>query len=154
MIVKQGSGSGLAALDDTHLPILITTFRGHVTLEMAQWHHGATSLVLGQRHALGLPVVYITDAHAMQVPAATVRKYWADIMKENEVMLNAMLGNFVVLNSPLMRGALTAIEWVTRLKQRIRYVASLEQAVVEANRLLLEHGHSPVVMNGTKYQVA
>ena len=154
MIAKQGSGTSLAALDDTHLPILITTFRGHIALEMAQWHHGATSRVLRQRHGLGLPIVYITDAHAMHVPSATVRKYWADIMKQNEAMMNAMLGNFVVLDNPVMRGALTAIEWVTRLTQRIRYVATLEQAIVEANRVLVEHGHPPVSLDVSGYRVA
>jgi hypothetical protein len=154
MIAKQGSGTSLAALDDTHLPILITTFRGHVTLEMAQWHHGETSRVLRRRHELRQPTVYITDAHAMHVPSATVRKYWAEIMKENEVMLNAMPGNFVVLDNAVMRGALTAIEWVTTLTRRIRYVATLEQGIVEANRVLVEHGHAPVSLDVSSYRVA
>lgn len=153
MISKQERGGSLAAVDDTHLPVLISTFRGHIELDMAQWHHRATSVILRHRHQLGQPIVYITDSRGMHVPSATVRKYWADIMKENEAMMNAMLGNFVVLDSPIMRGALTAIEWLTTLSRRIHYVATMEQAEVEANRCLSERGYSPVALDGKTYRV-
>lgn len=153
MITKQGRGGSIAAVDDSHLPVLISTFRGHIELEMAQWHHGATSVILRHRHQLGQPVVYITDSRGMHVPSATVRKYWADIMRENEAVMNAMLGNFVVLDSPIMRGALTAIEWLTTLSRRIHYVATMEQAAVEANRCLSEHGYSRVVLDGKTYRI-
>lgn len=153
MIVKQTRGSSLAAVDDTHLPLLITTFRGNIELDTAKWHHQATSAVLEYRRSHRLPVVYITDSRAMHVPSATVRKYWADIMNENEAIMNAMLGNFVVLDSAIMRGALTAIEWLTTSTRRIRYVASLEEAVAEGNRCLAEHGFEPVRFEVGAYRV-
>ena len=143
----------MAALDDGHLPLLITTFRGHIELEMAQWHHGATSAVLERQRRLNQPVVYITDSRGMHVPSATVRKLWADIMKEHETTMNAMLGNFVVLDGPVMRGALTAIEWITTLKRRIHYVATLDQAIVEGNRCLTERGFPAVTLDAKGYSV-
>jgi hypothetical protein len=153
MITKQERGASIAAVDDTHLPVLISTFRGHIELDMAQWHHVATSVILRHRYSLGQPVVYITDSRGMHVPSATVRKYWADIMRENEAMMNAMLGNLVVLDSPIMRGALTAIEWLTTLTRRIHYVATMEQAEIEANRCLRERGYPPVALDGKAYRV-
>lgn len=150
---KQEKGGALAAVDDTYLPLVITTFRGNIELDMAQWHHSATSSVLLPRHRLGQPVVYITDARRMHVPSATVRKYWAEIMKENEAMMNALLGNVVVMDGPIMRGALTAIEWITTLSRRIQYVATLERAVEEANHSLRQRGHAPVTLDGQTYRV-
>lgn len=140
-------------MDDTHLPLLITTFRGDIELDMAKWHHQATSTVLEYRRRHRLPVAYITDSRGMHVPSATVRKYWAEIMNENEAVLNAMLGNFVVMDSAIMRGALTAIEWLTTSTRRLRYVASLEEAVVEGNRCLAEHGFEPVKFEASTYRV-
>lgn len=153
MIVKQTRGSSLAALDDTYLPLLITTFRGHIELDMARWHHQATSAVLDHRYRHRLPVGYITDSRGMHVPSATVRKYWAEIMNEREAVMNAMLCNVVVMDSSIMRGALTAIEWLTTSTRRIRYVASLEEAVAEGNRCLAEHGMEAVKLDANAYRV-
>lgn len=153
MITRQERGTALAAIDDTHLPVVITTFRGHIELEMAQWHHGVTSTVLNPRYRAGQPLIYVTDARAMHVPSAVVRKYWADIMKENEAMMNSLLGNWVVMDNPIMRGALTAIEWFSPLKRRIQYVANMEQAVSGANECLTQAGYSPVALDGRSYRV-
>lgn len=153
MITKQARGTALAAVDDSHLPVVITTFRGHIELDMAQWHHTATFRVLSERHRLGHPTIYITDARGMHVPSAVVRKYWADIMKEHESMLNALLGNWVVMDGPVMRGALTAIEWFTPLERRIQYVANLQQALSRANASLVKGGYSSVTLNAENYHV-
>lgn len=153
MIKKQERGAALAAVDDSHLPIVITTFRGNIELDMAQWHHGVTSSVLHPRFRNGQPTIYVTDARAMHVPSAVVRKYWADIMKENEAMMNRLLGNWVIMDNPIMRGALTAIEWFTPLTRRIQYVAKMEHAVESANECLAAAGYARVVLDGGTYRV-
>lgn len=153
MIEKRRKGASVTVLDDTYLPVVITTFKGEVDLEMAHWHEAATARVIQPRIRAGLPVVYITDARAMQVPSATVRKYWADLVEERAAEMTAMLATIVILDSPIMRGALTAVQWMVKSSNRIHYVASLHKALVHANACLSQHNHPTVDLDAETYHV-
>jgi hypothetical protein len=153
MIDRRQSAAALVAVDDTHLPILISTFRGQLDLETVTWHDSETNRILRARIRQGRPVVYITDTRRMQVPSATLRQHWATQIKENDDVMRACLGIFVVLDNPLMRGALTAVDWMTNQTRRVHYMPSMQEAVAEANRRLVARGYQPVSLSGEQYTV-
>ena len=68
----------------------------------------------------------LTDSTAMRsMPDAKVRRYIADRQGEHNGKYGARgLGAVIVLDSVLVRGALTAINWVRPLAERQEYVAT------------------------------
>jgi hypothetical protein len=64
-----------------------------------------------------------------------------------------MLGNFVVIDSPILRGALTAIDWLCHEGRRIEYFSTLADAVAVANLRLAAAGHAPSALDAANYRV-
>lgn len=70
--------------------------------------------------------VTLTDTTAMRtMPDAKVRRYVADRQgAHNEKYAARALGAVIIVDSALVRGALTAINWIRPLAERQEYVAT------------------------------
>ena len=92
------------------------------------------------------PIVYVVDARGISMPSAMVRRHWADSINESRARLDAMLGTFIILDSAIVRGALTAIVWMTDAAKRLSYVPNFEVALEMANATLVANGHPRVYL--------
>jgi hypothetical protein len=148
----QAKPGGIATFDARYAPLYITTFRGRIELDAAEWNAAVARPFLEAAVREHRPVFYITDAREMAAPSATVRKYWADQMKTQRHMTERFLATYIVINSAILRGALTAIQWLVDRPDQLRYVTTFAEAVREADRLLVEAGHPPAKLDPLTYR--
>lgn len=141
---STNSRGTIASITDRHLPVLVTTFRGELDLEAVRQHDEVATVIIAKALEQRRPVVYVVDARGISMPSAMVRRYWATQVNESRAVLDAMLGTFIVLDNTIVRGALTAILWMTDAGKRLSYVPTFDVALERANVLLAEHGHPPV----------
>lgn len=139
----QSRSRTIAAVTDRHLPLLLTTFRGELTLEAVQRHSEHVTELIQQQLARRCPIAYVVDARGLSMPSAMIRRYWADQVNKSSSTLAALLGTFIVVDNTFLRGALTAIAWMTDAAKSLEYSPSLEDAVERANARLVERGHPP-----------
>lgn len=138
------SRSTIASITARHLPILVTTFRGELNLDAVRQHDEVATVMIAKALEQRRPVVYVVDARGISMPSAMVRRYWATQVNESRAVLDAMLGTFIVLDNTIVRGALTAILWMTDAGKRLSYVPTFDVALERANALLAERGHARV----------
>ncbi len=134
----------IVAVTDRHLPLLVSTLRGDLDLEAVHRHDRQVNDIIQEQLVRGCPIVYVVDARGLSMPSAMVRRYWADRVNESRAVLEAMLGTFIVVDNAFLRGALTAIAWMTDAARTLSYAPNLENAVERANATLVERGLSPV----------
>lgn len=129
------------------MPILLSTFRGEIELEALRQHDEEVTAIINKALEYRRPIVYVVDARGVAVPSAMVRRYWATQVNQSRAVLDSMLGTFIILDSALLRGALTAIVWMTDAGKRLSYVPTFDAALDRANALLVERGHLPVTIS-------
>lgn len=144
----------IASVTARHLPLVLSTFRGELTLESVQRHESEVNEILVGQLARKQPVVYIVDARGLSMPSALVRRHWANRINESRSVLEALLGTFIVVDNAFLRGALTAIAWMTDAGNTLVYAASLQDAVLRANERLVEKGHAPTNFAPNTHSVA
>lgn len=145
--------STIATVTDRHLPVLLSTFRGELELNAVRQHDEQVAVIIAKALEQRRPVVYVVDARGVAMPSAMVRRYWATQINASRAVLDSMLGTFIVLDNAIVRGALTAIVWMTDAGKRLSYVPTFEVALERANGLLTGHGHSPVQINVNKHSL-
>lgn len=138
------SPAAVATVTDRHLPILLSTFRGSLELEAVRQHDKQVEAIIERNIKQNKPIVYVVDARGVSMPSAMVRRHWADSINESRARMDAMLGTFIILDSAIVRGALTAIVWMTDAAKRLSYVPSFEVALEMANATLVANGHPRV----------
>lgn len=141
------SPPAVATVTDRHLPILLSTFRGSLELEAVRQHDKQVEAIIERSIKQNKPIVYVVDARGVSMPSAMVRRHWADSINESRARMDAMLGTFIILDSAIVRGALTAIVWMTDAAKRLSYVPSFEVALEMANATLVANGHPRVLLN-------
>lgn len=90
-----------------------------------------------EAHVAGERFVLISDALDAKAPGATIRRR---IMARTEAMPeffhDVQIGNFVVLASAVVRGALTAMSWLSRTPWSSEYAATPAEAIERAREML------------------
>jgi len=134
----QRAHRGAVVIDDRYAPIIITTFLGETNLELGHWFAETHKKILLSHAALGRRVVTINDATWAQKPSPEMRRFWAEMAdRSSESMKAATLATFLVVNSPLLRGAITAIGWLTPALRDLESYASVDDAIREGMARLL-----------------
>ena len=98
----------------------------------------ASEAVLARRE----PYVGVVDLRELRrAPDARQRRLIASRAREMDKKYGeASLCSIMVVNSPLMRGALTAVEWLRGREQRDLWVATMEEAMDCALDVLTKRG--------------
>lgn len=143
----------IASVTARHLPLVLSTFRGELDLESVQRHESEVNEILLAQLSRRNPVVYIVDARGLSMPSALVRRHWANRINESRSVLESLLGTFIVVDNAFLRGALTAIAWMTDAAKTLVYAGSLEEAVQRANDRLIENGHAPTNFAPSAYPI-
>lgn len=134
-MVKVGQFShARIVFDARYSPLLITTFFGKCDLEAAKWHTELMNQATLDAARRGQRVITISDATHSDRPSPDARKYWADNMSTGSAVVKAAtLGTYVVFNSAVVRGALTAIGWLNPEVKKIETFGTLAEAINAAN---------------------
>ena len=149
MLVSQEFADAHLTFDDRYFPIVVMRWDGLADIEAAKW--GMDHLAGASKTAVarGTRLVSISDARRARRPSAEVRKYFAaesarGLPEQADVVINT----YVVLDSALLRGALTAIGWLSPSVQSVKTTATIEEAIeqalqdLEANGVARPHGLS------------
>lgn len=119
--------------DDRYSPVLISIWDGQATLDAARWHDGVTNEATLRIIDGGGKLVSISDATKSIRPTPELRRYWAENLQNADPRIREnTLATYVVINSPMMRGAITAIGWLSAEARRITCVATLHDAITGA----------------------
>lgn len=111
--------------DESRLPLVVVTFRGTASTAEFEEYLRLLRVNLGRRQ----PTAVVVDSRKMVTMSAAQRKRQAEWIDSNrEDLLRFTRGTAFVINNPLMRGALTAIFWLTRYETPYVVVATLEEA--------------------------
>jgi hypothetical protein len=134
-------GSAAIILDDTASPLLVATSIGVTTERLAresfQWLHQFARGI----HARGSHYVVVIDARQAGRPPASVRKLISTLTDELRTAApGAELASLFVAESALIRGALTALIWISRSSWKPVLVGSCEEALRRGADLLNEAG--------------
>lgn len=141
----------LVGFDDNHLPLMLSTFRGPLDLDVARWHDEVSTKAITESLSQGRRVLHVIDARDVDVPSAQLRKFWAQRLSQSVPTLEAMLGVFVVIDKPILRGVLTAINWICKEARRVEYFPTLRDAVNLANVRFAAAGYPAVSFDGDTY---
>lgn len=152
MVEVRQRDNMFVGFDDSHLPLVISTFRGPLDLEDARWHDELSSRTIQQSLAEGRRVLHVVDARDVDVPSAQLRKFWAERISESVTTLESMLGMFVVIDKPILRGVLTAINWICNEARRVEYFPTLGDALNLANVRFAATGYPLIAMDATGYR--
>lgn len=125
--------------DESRLPLVVVTFRGTATSAEFEEYLRRLSANLDRKQ----PTAIVIDSREFLVMPAAQRKRQAEwIDATRTVRTRYTLGTAFVINSPLMRGALTAIFWLTKYDTPYVVVATPEEAEAWALKLLSDAGSS------------
>jgi hypothetical protein len=83
----------------------------------------------------------LTDTRKSGNATPKQRQRIGEWLKANaDTMERCSLGSVVIVESTLVRGALTAIDWISGSKIRSEYVGTWKHAVDKAKEILVKHG--------------
>jgi hypothetical protein len=129
---------GVAAIeiDESRFPIVVVTFTGNATdAEFSDYLASMTAMMVRR----GTHNVTILDARKSGVTPPKQRKMQGEWLKANKERLERQsLGSAFVIDSPLVRGVLTAILWIAPMPQAHIVVSTIEEAEAWAHRRVRE----------------
>lgn len=151
------SGSSAIALDATWYPVLFTTWFGtandRTIREYFDWTNAQLRRIEKEQRAYSM----IVDADSADRPAPQIRSLLAELTAEQtrvHAAARAMrVGTFVVMTNPMLRGALTAIQWLTASRIETEYAPSCAQAITLTEERLVARGSAlPTGLSSAAYR--
>ena len=128
-------------LDARHFPVLTATWAGMVTTEILDRYFEARAPYLRHAEALGLRTVVVTDMSLQEAPNSVIRRYIAEQGKLIDPDFPSLLGYVVVVPSRVLRGMVTAIQWVIGdMWVELRQTPSLADAYRVAGQIYRDAG--------------
>lgn len=130
-IVREGTAS--VVLDSRAWPVVITTWFGTPTEGLVDRYFDQHATILERGRKNSERIVLISDTFATERPTATARKRIADRTSAHaDVAQSITLQSFIVIESALIRGAVTALSWVMPSMEENEVVGSIETAIDRA----------------------
>ncbi len=149
MVESIEGSAGAIVIDDRYSPLIVTSFMGDVDLQVGTWYEKTIQRIIERETLYGRRVVNVHDASRSTRTSPEMRKFWAEMSARNHATMDAkMLGNIVVITSPLMRGVLTAVGWLNPRVASLQVFASVDSAVTEALEILEAAGTPAAVPEG------
>jgi hypothetical protein len=150
--VRQ-SARGAIVIDDRYAPLIITTFLGETDLVLGKWFEEAHKKIILNHGVQGRRVLSIADATLAVKPTPDMRRFWAELSdRTTPTMKEATLATFLVVSNPLIRGAITAISWMSPSLRDLESFATIDLAIREAFQRLARAG-TPIVSLAEPYQL-
>jgi hypothetical protein len=139
-ILRDGASS--IVLDERWSPLVFLTWFGEPTEPLVRSYFEWNAGMLTRAKERNRRLVTINDAFATDRPSPKVRQLLVDLAKEQPPWARQMtLQGFVVVESALIRGAVTALSWLDpNLMSGSKVVPSIEAAIEAALAVLDEAG--------------
>ena len=127
---RHVDGDSELVIDTSHLPLLITTWFSSPSLGLAEVYVDWFSNYVERSRAGGRRFVILDDASRAGRPIPQVRGLLSKIECPPEVVLDRV----IVVNTPAIRGAITALSWITG--NPIKTAPTIEEGVRECLAVL------------------
>lgn len=138
-------GNSKISLDESRFPLVILTLRG----ELLDEDYRAMFSQIERLMSLGRRYIMISDLRAITKVADAKKRQeiaaWSAGLEAKYGHLSA--GSIMILESALVRGSLTALQWLSGKKDRDIWVGNMADAWSAAQKIARESGlsipHSP-----------
>lgn len=115
--------------DESSFPLVIVTWTGDATDADFQAFFDAQRRLLARQE----PYVQIADASNAKVMSSLQRRMIAQFSEETDAAAARLCkGTAVVIRNSMVRGAMTAVLWLVKLKYPLAVVATFEEALDQA----------------------
>ena len=108
-LIRRFDGNSEFVVDTSHLPLVITTWFGAPSLELARTYTAWFAEFVEHNRSAGRRFVVLDDAMRAERPAPAVRGCLSKIRCPPEVVVDRI----VVTQARSIRGAITALSWIT-----------------------------------------
>jgi hypothetical protein len=152
-LVQRVAGRMRVAFDARYPPLYIITYQGAVTLESAKWLVELANRTFENALRAGQLAVSITDARTIDLPSGELRAYWAEQTVTYKSVMQKMLGTFVVIDKPILRGVLALMTQLFSEVKSVEYVPGLGDAIRIANSRIEAKGQPPVMLEASSYRL-
>lgn len=132
--VRRVDGESEFFIDTSHLPLLITTWFGSPTIGLVEVYSEWLVRFVERSRKDGRKFVILDDAIRAGRPAPPVRALLAKIQCPADVVIDRV----VVVDTAAIRGALTALSWITG--NPIKTTPAIDQGVRDCLARLDESG--------------
>ena len=114
-ILSFRSGGSSFVADGRYFPLLVATWYGETSEASLRRYHRWVGAMRERGRREDVQIVSINDSRNAQRPPATVRKVAVELMLESRRAAGdgLQLPTLVVVDSPLVRGALAAMSWMS-----------------------------------------
>lgn len=129
-------------IDEAPYPVIVTTWFGEATVPLVDEFHGGWLWPrMAKARATGERLVLLNDTFASERPTPVMRKYLAEkAQQQPKEDREAMVGSVVVIESALVRSALTALGWFVPSLAESEFVGTLEEATKRCLVIVERHG--------------
>jgi len=132
MPITFQDGEAAVVADDRHAPIYMSTWYGAATEQVVVDFFAYNRRVIDDNMRAQRPFVIITDATDAARPAPKVRSLITEETDGSPDPGALMVGNYLVLSNALVRGAFTAMQWLSRRRWPTIVVATPAEALRRA----------------------
>lgn len=150
-----GDENGRLIVDDRFPPLFITTWIGEPSETMVRAYYDEMATALEQAQRMGTRVVLATDAMMVDRPPSTIRKLVAELHDQQVERFEGPLieTNYVALGSAVIRGAITAVNWISNRGFPVEALPDMASALQAAvGRLTEEHLRVPASLDLANYR--
>jgi hypothetical protein len=125
-------GDAVVVAEERFAPIYVSTWFGEATERVVMDYFAYHRRMMDEHIRARRPFAIITDATDAERPSPKVRSLIAEITDASADPGALMVGNYLVLSNALVRGAFTAMQWLSRKRWPTIVVATPAEAVSRA----------------------
>lgn len=131
-------------VDDSLWPIVIATWFGEPSEALVEKYFAHHATLLERARGWGERIVLVTDTFATERPSPRARKRIVELTEaQPKDTLELTVKSYIVIESAIMRGVVTALSWVYPKMAESENVASLAIAIERASTDLRALGITP-----------
>jgi hypothetical protein len=145
-------GEASLIVDDSHGALYIATWFGAPNDRVVTRYFDWFDRTVGRHLRDKAPFVLITDALDTARPTPSARKLIAERTDAMPAFGELNVGNYLVLSNPLVRGAITAMQWISRKPWTSVMVGTLQEALARGLGDLARAGARRPSLDAERYQ--
>ncbi|MFO0613891.1 MAG: hypothetical protein U0414_14970 [Polyangiaceae bacterium] len=140
-LIRVEDGASVAILDARAWPIVVATWFDEPTEALVRRYFEAHAVLLERARSLNEPFILVTDTFATKQPSAKARKLIADLtLAQPDYTARLTVGSIIVIESAILRGVVTALQWILPRIGDSEIVSNIAVALERALALLDRRG--------------
>jgi hypothetical protein len=122
-------GEASIVFDESWEPVYIATWFGSATEKMIRFYFDWVGGIVTWRLRANEPFVIVTDGIDAARPSPAVRRLVTELTDALPEFERVDAGSYLVHSSALVRGAVTAMQWVSKRRYKAQPVSSCAEAL-------------------------